>query len=126
MTVVINGKRLSVEANAFTLIVYEDRFKGRRLLQDATALLRMTDTEDISFGLVARLLWAELKTADDATPDFYDWLREFSVADVMEARLPVLEVLAESMITSKKLKAAARRAGIFRRFSSWLTRRSAD
>ena len=126
MTVEINGKRVRVEANASTLIIYEDSFKGRRLLRDTAALLQMTDLTDIPYGLVARLLWAEVRTADGGAPDFEEWLSGISVADILAARLTVLEVLAKSIATSKKSKAAAVRARIRERFSSLRTRRSAD
>ena len=75
MTIIIDNKRVKVGANASTLILYEDRFKGRRLLRDASELLAMADTTDVPFGLVARILWAEVKTADADAPDFYEWIK---------------------------------------------------
>lgn len=127
MTIIIDNQKIKVGANASTLILYEDRFKGRRLLRDASKLLEMGDTTDIPFGLVARLLWAEVKTADAETPDFFEWVEGFSIGGIIETRFVVLTLLAQSIeTTTKKPKAAAIRERIWRRLTFWRMRRNAD
>lgn len=126
MTIIIDNQKIKVGANASTLILYEDRFKGRRLLRDASELLAMADTTDVPFGLVARILWAEVKTADADAPDFYEWIKGYSIGDIVEARIDVLTLLAESIQTVKKQKAAAIRERIWRRLTFWRMRRNAD
>ena len=86
----------------------------------------MADTTDVPFGLVARILWAEVKTADADAPDFYEWIKGYSIGGIVEARIDVLTLLAESIQTVKKPKAAAIRERIWRRLTFWRMRRNAD
>ena len=41
MKVRVDNRTFEVRASAFTLILYEDNFKGRRMLQDLSALAEM-------------------------------------------------------------------------------------
>ncbi|MDO4893358.1 MAG: hypothetical protein Q3989_08655 [Eubacteriales bacterium] len=126
MIISINKKIIRVEVNASTLIIYEDRFKGRRLLQDISELTAIKDSFDIPFALTSKLLWAAAKTADNSTPDFYEWIKQFTIADVLQTGLQMIPLYVKDIETVKKPTAAVRAVRIFQRFKFWLTRPNAD
>lgn len=106
-TIAIGKKKVKVEANASTLLVYEDRFKGRRLLQDIDYLVRIKSIEKVPFSLYSKLLWATAKTADESTPDVYEWTKNFEINEIISASQVAVGLICESIETSKKEKATA-------------------
>ena len=104
--ITIGKKKVRVEANASTLLIYEDRFKGRRLLQDIGELAKITKAEKIPFSLYSKLFWAAAKTADNSIPDIYDWIKDFEISDVIIGSQTVITLIYESIETTKKQKAA--------------------
>ena len=62
-TVVINDKNVEVEVTAYTMLIYEDTFKGHSFLRDADRIL-VKNLNDVKFGSAVKLLWAAAKTAD--------------------------------------------------------------
>jgi len=125
MIISISKKSIRVEVNASTLIIYEDRFKGRRLLQDISELTGIDDVASIPFALTTKLLWAAAKTADTNTPDFYEWTKQFEISDVIGCGLQIIQLYVRDIETVKKPTAAVRAARLFRRFKFWLTQQNA-
>ena len=126
MTLRVDNRTFEVRASAFTLILYEDNFKGRRMLQDLSALAEMEQSGAVSYALVSRMLWALARTADATTPDFYEWVQAFSIGGVISAYPAVVTLLTENIMTPKKATAAAILKRCFQRLTFWRTRRSAD
>lgn len=115
----INEKTIEVRANAFTLVVYEDTFK-RRLLKDIREISEnLSNCEDISFSVVAKLFWAAAKTADESLPDFYDFIKDFTVSEITGTTVPILNLIVKSTETRKKARATVRLKGICQRLRLW-------
>ena len=53
-TVVINGKDVEVEVTAYTMLIYEDTFKGHSFLRDADRVL-VPNLNDVKFGTAVKL-----------------------------------------------------------------------
>ena len=126
MIISINKKSIRVEVNASTLIIYEDRFKGRRLLQDIFELSAIKDTDKVPFALVSKLIWAAAKTADNTTPDLYEWIAQMNIAEVIGIAPQILTMYYTNIETAKKPTATARIKQLFRRFKFWHTQQDAD
>ena len=126
MTLRVDNRTFEVRASAFTLILYEDNFKGRRMLQDLSALAEMEQSSAVSYALVSRMLWALARTADATTPDFYEWVQAFSIGGIISAYPAVVTLLTENIMTPKKATAAAILKRCFQRLTFWRIRRNAD
>jgi len=126
MTLRVDNRTFEVRASAFTLILYEDNFKGRRMLQDLSALAEMEQSGAVSYALVSRMLWALARTADATTPDFYEWVQVFSIGGIISAYPAVVTLLTENIMTPKKATAAAILKRCFQRLTFWRIRRNAD
>lgn len=126
MTLRVDNHTFEVRASAFTLILYEDNFKGRRMLQDLSALAEMEQSGAVSYALVSRMLWALARTADATTPDFYEWVQAFSIGGIISAYPAVVALLTENIMTPKKATAAAILKRCFQRLTFWRIRRNAD
>ena len=126
MTLRVDNHKFEVRASAFTLILYEDNFKGRRMLQDLSALAEMEQSGAVSYALVCRMLWALARTADATTPDFYEWVQAFSIGGIISAYPAVVTLLTENIMTPKKATAAAILKRCFQRLTFWRIRRNAD
>jgi hypothetical protein len=126
MTLRVDNSKFEVRASAFTLILYEDNFKGRRMLQDLSALAEMEQSGAVSYALVSRMLWALARTADATTPDFYEWVQAFSIGGIISAYPAVVTLLTENIMTPKKATAAAILKRCFQRLTFWRIRRNAD
>ena len=100
-TIIIDKKKVRVEANASTLLIYEDR----RLLQDIDELAKITTTDKVPFSLYSKLFWSVAKTADDTVPDIYEWAKDFSISGVIEGSRTAIELICKSIETTKKSKA---------------------
>lgn len=105
---ILDGQELTVEANAQTLLIYEDNFKGHRLLQDIDELAHITDKSTMPFGIYLKLLWACAKTADKNIVDIDLFSQQFSIEAVIENSWNIIELIGKSIEgNSKKVKAAA-------------------
>ncbi len=93
----IDGKHLAVEVTAYTLIVYEDRFKGRTFLNDADVIMRGGKIADIPFSLAVKILWAAAKTADESIEDVEIFAKKYSIADILKNANVVVETVLESL-----------------------------
>ena len=122
----IDSKTVCVEANASALLIYEDRCKGRRLLQDISELAKITDIDKIPLSRYSRLLWATAKTADETIADVYEWTKEFTINGIIKAGQIALEMICESIETTKKRKATVSRVLTFLRTKFSRLRQQAD
>ena len=113
-TIIIGKKKIKVEANASTLIIYEDRFKGRRLLQDIDNLIKIPGAEKVPFSLYSKFFWAAAKTADKNIPDIYEWSKNFEIGEIISAGQIATGLICESIETSRKAKATVVNRLIFR------------
>lgn len=125
-TINIDNKKVRVEANASTLLIYEDRFKGRRMLQDIAELTKIENIQNIPFSLYSKLLWASVKTADNSIADIYEWIKDFSIQGIITASQVALELICQSIETTKKSKAAVKHRHICQLMTSFHTRSKAD
>lgn len=122
----IDNQTVCVEVNASTLLIYEDRFKGRRFLQDITELAKIPDINKTPFSLNSKLLWAAAKTADENIPDIYEWAKSFSISGIIDAGQTVLILVCESISTRKKRKAAVSQIITFLRSKFSRSQQKAD
>ncbi len=95
-TVVINGKDIEVEVTAYTMLIYEDTFKGHSFLRDADRVL-VPNLNDVKFGTAVKLLWAAAKTADDTIPNFKAWSKGISIKDAISAIGKIVDLIVDSL-----------------------------
>lgn len=111
--IVLNNKKRTVKANAMTMLIYEDEFKGSSFLNDFEKLESglINKSSNISGRIAAQMIWACSKTADDSTPKFSDWqkqLADISMGEIYEANiLTIIEVSQNMASPSKKMQATA-------------------
>lgn len=106
-TVVINDKNVEVEVTAYTMLIYEDTFKGYTFLRDADRIL-VKNLNDVKFGSAVKLLWAAAKTADDTIPNFKTWAKEISIKDAISATDTIINLIVDSLKSdSPKVTATA-------------------
>lgn len=106
-TVVINGKNVEVEVTAYTMLIYEDTFKGYSFLRDADKVL-VKNLNDVKFGSAVKLLWAAAKTADDTIPHFKTWSKDVSIKDAISATDTIIKLIVDSLKSdSPKVTATA-------------------
>lgn len=114
-TIEIQGKKITLESNAFTTLLYKKQFnkdyfkelllvakvfKGRDSfsLEDLTAeSLEAFDSE-----LFYRLFWIFAFTADSTIPDFLEFYREYAFLTLEDIIENVGELLKVSLVTKKK------------------------
>ena len=95
-TVVINDKNVEVEVTAYTMLIYEDTFKGHSFLRDADRVL-VPNLNDVKFGTAVKLLWAAAKTADDTISNFKAWSKEISIKDAISAIGKIVDLIVDSL-----------------------------
>ena len=106
-TVVINGKDVEVEVTAYTMLIYEDTFKGHGFLRDTDRVL-VPNLNDVKFGTAVKLLWAAAKTADDTIPNFKTWSKDVSIKDAISATDTIINLIVDSLKSdSPKVTATA-------------------
>lgn len=111
--IVLNGKKYELKANAMTMLIYEDEFKGSSFLNDFEKLENplINKSSNISGQILIQMIWACIKTADDSTPKFNEWkkqLQNISMGEIYEANIDVVIAISQNMASpSKKLQAAA-------------------
>lgn len=118
-TININGRSLKLKASALTLLIYEDRFKGRRLLQDMGEIVKISEAEKAPLSVYVRILWAAAKTADETLPDIYEWAKNYSISEIIKASKAAYELVCSSFNTQKKERATAIRRVMRRLMTFW-------
>ncbi len=100
--ITINDKKVTIEANASTILIYEDNFKGRRFLQDVEELQKIKKESDIPLTIFCRILWATAKTADNTIADMFSWSAQFSITGLMGATKSAIEIINEDIKSTSK------------------------
>lgn len=96
-TIELNEKQLAVEVTAYTLIIYEDRFKGRTFLNDADVIMRGGKIAEIPFSLAVKILWAAAKSADENVEDVEIFAKKYSISDVLKNANVIADMVLESL-----------------------------
>lgn len=105
--ILIDNKKVTVEANASTILIYEDTFKGRRFLQDIEEFRKIKKDTDIPISTLCRIIWATAKTADKTIPDMFTWSAQFSIPGLIGAGKEAIEVIDKDITpTIKNSKSA--------------------
>lgn len=128
-TIKINGKNVTLSFSPYSLLVYKQQFGVEPLDVVITPLYNICNLVDeviitgdlngeVLLTIASKLseaghinlygiLWAFIKTANDDTPDFFEWMKELE-------DLPIIDILYEigpdfisSMVTKKKVNPLA-------------------
>lgn len=105
--IVLNNQKLEVQANAMTMLIYEDEFKGSSFLNDFEKLENplINQSSDIKFCTAVQMIWACLKTADDNIAAFHDWknqLKNISMGEIYAANVTVVITISKNMASPSK------------------------
>lgn len=69
----IYGREIEMQGSPYTFLVYRKAFGGDLL----KAIIEAYQSSPIDVSLLLQVVWAMVKTNDEQTPDYADWLREF-------------------------------------------------
>jgi hypothetical protein len=104
-TLTIGDRKLEVEVTAYTMLIYEDNFKGHSFLKDVDMLT--VNPNKAQFGTTVRILWAAAKSADEKTQPIKEFSKQFSLGEVISTAQPLVDLIVESLKTSSKKATAA-------------------
>lgn len=104
-TVKLGGNDVVVAVTGYTLLVYEDNFKGRNFLKDADSLL--TEAQKVPFGTAVKILWAVAKTADPKIEAIEAWSSKFELAEVLPAVNTAVDLVLKSLQSGEPKNTAA-------------------
>lgn len=104
-TLTVGEKELAVEITAYTMLIYEDNFKGRSFLRDVDMLT--TNPNKVQYSSTVRILWAASKSVDDATKPIKEFSKQYSIGEVISTAQPLVDLIVESLKTSSKKATAA-------------------
>lgn len=105
--ILIGCDKVKIAASAYTLIIYEERFRGRKLIKDIIEIGKIKNVNEIPFSIQAKLLWATVKTANENTADIYEWSQRYDISEIIAAATKAYGLLCKSFETRKKVKATA-------------------
>lgn len=106
--ITLAGQKVKLEANAYSLILYEDEFKGRNFIADFENVLGLRG--DIEASNHIRFTWALAKTANPNIEGFAEFARKYSLNDVFSIIKELSNLISQSLgvaDNSKKEVAAA-------------------
>lgn len=103
MKIKLNDRELKLECNAYSLVLYENTFKGRNFLKDYENLI----TEpNVSSHI--RFLWCFAKTADSSIDDFEAFSRNNnileSISEIISTNITLITNSLTSSLPKKKKK----------------------
>lgn len=98
----IDNKKVQIEANGATILIYEDTFKGRRFLRDVSELEKVKEPTDYPLTLTCRILWATAKTADNSIPNMFKWAAQFTSKGLLNATGEAMKLIGEDMKSTVK------------------------
>lgn len=96
--IAINGKTVKAEVSFYTAQIYEAEFKEDLIkdlfgVQDDSSLIEFQGDEvvridftQINWLATMKVLWAAIKTVDDATPSYTRWMKKTQGVNLWEAR----------------------------------------
>lgn len=105
--ITIGESQLAVEITAYTMLIYEDRFKGKRFLKDSDELLKGGKIEDIQFSIAVKILWAAAKSADNNIEDIIIWAKKYTLADILKNTNSIVDMIVESLHSENEKKEIA-------------------
>lgn len=105
--IILNNQKLSVQANAMTMLIYEDEFKGSSFLNDFEKLENslINKSSNVNGRISMQMIWACIKTVDDNTPKFNEWkkqLQSISMGEIYAANVVVVIAISQSMASPSK------------------------
>lgn len=124
-TIKINNKDVKLSFSPYSLLIYKQQFGVEPLdvvIQPLYNICNIVDeiitTGDVSGEILLSIatklseaghinlygiLWAFIKTADESTPDFYEWMRGLDSLPIIDVLYEIAPDFMESMITKKKV-----------------------
>lgn len=105
--IILNNQKFEVKANAMTMLIYEDEFKGSSFLNDFNKLEKplINQSSDIKAHIAIQMIWACLKTADNNIPEFNEWkkrLENIAINEIYVANVNVVIAISKNMASSSK------------------------
>ena len=97
----LGEKEVKLQANAFTVLTYEDNFKGRIFLKDIEEFANASSSGRVPLGLTLKFLWAEAKTADDKIPNLEEFAKQFNIKSIIANATEVLDLIYEDLQTTE-------------------------
>ncbi|WP_370768352.1 hypothetical protein [Ruminococcus sp.] len=104
-TLTIGDRQLEVEVTAYTMLIYEDNFKGHSFLKDVDMLT--ANPNKVQYSSTVRILWAAAKSADDTIKPIKEFSKQYSIGEVISTAQPLVDLIVESLKTSSKKATAA-------------------
>lgn len=111
--IILNNQNFEAKANAMTMLIYEDEFKGSSFLNDFEKLETplMNQSSNIKASIAIQMIWACLKTADNNIPDFGEWkkqLENISINEIYVANIAAVVTIQKNIASpSKNMQATA-------------------
>ena len=128
-TIKINGKNVTLSFSPYSLLVYKQQFGVEPLDVVITPLYNICNlvdeviiTGDLSGEVLLTIasklseaghinlygiLWAFIKTANDDTPDFFEWMKELEYLPIIDILYEIGPDFVSSMVTKKKVNPLA-------------------
>lgn len=105
--IVLDNQKFEVQANAMTMLIYEDEFKGSSFLNDFEKIENplINQSSNIKFSIAIQMIWACLKTANDNITAFHDWknhLKNISMNEIYAANVTVAVTISKNMASPSK------------------------
>lgn len=105
--IILNNQKFEVKANAMTMLIYEDEFKGSSFFNDFEKLENplINQSSDIKSCIAIQMIWACLKTANSDIPEFDTWkslLENISINEIYAANVAVVVTISKNMASPSK------------------------
>lgn len=117
-TIKLGDKRIRLESNAYSLILYENEFK-RNFIKDFENICGNAGEVDVVN--YARFLWTLAKTADEELTDFESFVKSIDLSGIFSSIATIVELIASNIGAKSSKKHRARIPRVFtflaRRFS---------
>lgn len=99
LTIVVDGKNLTLKSTAATLLRYEAQ-TGRNFLATLAEIESSNgDYTSINLTMVFEIVWALAKTADPTIPEPLTWLDGFSEFPILNHMEMIMGVITKSIVT---------------------------
>ena len=128
-TIKINDKNVTLSFSPYSLIIYKQQFGVEPLDVVITPLYNICNLVDeiiltgdlngeVLLAIASKLseaghinlygiLWAFIKTANDDTPDFFEWIKELEELPIIDILVDIAPDFVASMVTKKKVNPLA-------------------
>lgn len=109
-TLKLGDKKIRLESNAYSLILYENEFK-RNFIKDFENICGNDGEVDIVN--YARFLWTLAKTADEDVPDFETFTKSIELSGIFNSVSTIVELIASNIGAGSSKKYRARLPRVF-------------